>query len=84
MNETKANINEPVPAVRDKGKESLSQVVLERYQSFQNVYDALYALRPEMEFLNINLTKDASVFLHAFDSPFYRQVLQKTILFFGF
>jgi hypothetical protein len=84
MNETKENMNEPVPAVRDRGKESLRQVVLERYQSFQNVCDALYALRPEMEFLDINLTKDSSLFLHAFDSPFYRQILQKTILYFGF
>jgi len=34
----------------------------------------------EMEFLDINLTKDSSLLLHAIDSPFYRRILKKTIL----
>ncbi len=40
---------------------------------------------PEMKFLdiNINLTKDSSLFLHAFQSPFCWQFLKKTMLFSG-
>jgi hypothetical protein len=37
-----------------------------------------------MEFLDINLTKDSSLFLHAIHGPFYLRILQKTILFSGF
>jgi hypothetical protein len=33
--------------------------------------------RPEMEFLDINLTKDSSLLLHAIHSPFYRRILRK-------
>jgi hypothetical protein len=40
--------------------------------------------RPEMEFLDINLTKDSSLLLHSIHSPFYRRILKKTILFSGF
>jgi hypothetical protein len=39
---------------------------------------------PEMEFLNINLTKDSSLLLHATHSPFYGRILKKTKLFSGF
>ncbi len=39
---------------------------------------------PETEFLDINLTKDSSLLLHAFHSPFYWRVLKKTILYSGF
>jgi hypothetical protein len=43
------------------------------------------ALRsPEIEFLDIKLTKDLSLLLCAFHSPFYWQILQKTVLFSGF
>jgi hypothetical protein len=38
----------------------------------------------EMEFLDINLTKNSSLLLHAIHSPFYWRILKKTILFFGF
>jgi hypothetical protein len=39
---------------------------------------------PEMEFLDNNLTKDWSLFLHDIHIPFYRRILKKTILFSGF
>ncbi len=39
---------------------------------------------PKMEFLDINFTKDSSIFLHAIHSPFYWRTLKKTILFSGF
>jgi hypothetical protein len=38
---------------------------------------------PEMEFLNINLTKDLSLLLHAIHSPFYWRIFKETILFSG-
>jgi hypothetical protein len=38
----------------------------------------------DMEFLDISLTKDSSLLLHAIPSPFYWQILKKTILFSGF
>jgi hypothetical protein len=38
----------------------------------------------EMEFLDINLTKDSHILLYAIHSPFYRCILKKTILFSGF
>ncbi len=44
----------------------------------------MYATYTEMEFLVINLTKDSSLLLHAFHSPFYWRILQKTILYSGF
>jgi hypothetical protein len=40
-----------------------------------------------MGFLDINLTKDPSLLLHAihtFHNPFYRRILKKTILYSGF
>jgi hypothetical protein len=37
-----------------------------------------------MEFLDIILTKDSSLLLHAIYSPFYRWILKETILFSGF
>ncbi len=40
--------------------------------------------RPEMEFLDIYLTKDTSLLLHAIHSPFYWRILKKPILFSGF
>jgi hypothetical protein len=39
---------------------------------------------PEMEFLDIILTKDSSLLLLAIHSPFYWRTLNKTILFSGF
>ncbi len=39
---------------------------------------------PEMEFLDINLTKDSSLLLHAIHSPFYWRILKKTLLFLVF
>jgi hypothetical protein len=38
----------------------------------------------EVEFLDINLTKDSSRLLHAVNSPFYRRIFKKTTLFSGF
>jgi hypothetical protein len=38
----------------------------------------------EMEFLDINLTKDLSLLLHAIHSPFHWRISKKTILFSGF
>ncbi len=38
----------------------------------------------EVEFLDINLTKDSSLLLHAIPSPFYWRILKKIILFSGF
>ncbi len=38
---------------------------------------------PEMEFLDINLTKYTSLLLRAIHSPFYWQILKKTKLFSG-
>ena len=35
----------------------------------------------EMEFLDINSTKDSSLLLYAIHSPFYWRILKKTILF---
>ncbi len=37
-----------------------------------------------MEFLDISLTKDSSLLLHAIHSPFYWRILRKTILYSGF
>ncbi len=34
--------------------------------------------------MDINVTKDSSLLLHAIYSPFYRQIFQKTKLFTGF
>jgi hypothetical protein len=42
---------------------------------------AVLILDAEMEFLDINLTKDSSLLVHAIHSPFY---WRKTILFSGF
>ncbi len=39
---------------------------------------------PEMKFLDVILTKDSSIFLHAFHSPFYWRILKKSKLFSGF
>ncbi len=36
-----------------------------------------------MEFLDMSLTKDSSLLLHAIHSPFYWQILKKAILFSG-
>jgi hypothetical protein len=36
-----------------------------------------------MEFLDISLTKDSSLLLHAIHSTFCWRILKKTILFFG-
>ncbi len=44
---------------------------------------SFYPTYPEMEFLDINLTKDSSLLLHAINSPFYWRILKKTILFSG-
>jgi hypothetical protein len=38
----------------------------------------------EMEFLDINLTKDLSLFLNPIHSPFYWRILNKTTLLSGF
>jgi hypothetical protein len=38
----------------------------------------------EKEFLDINLTKDQSLLLHAIHNPFYWRIFQKTILFSAF
>ncbi len=43
-----------------------------------------FPVKTEIEFLNIYLTKDSSLLLHAIHSPFYWRILMKTILFFGF
>ncbi len=40
-----------------------------------------FKVLPEVVFFNINLTKDSSILLHAFHSPFYRRILKKTIFF---
>ncbi len=40
--------------------------------------------RPEMEFLDINITKDLSLLIHAVHSPFYLRILKKSLLFSGF
>ncbi len=37
-----------------------------------------------MEFLDINSTKDPSLLLHAIHSPFYLRILKRTILYYGF
>ncbi len=37
--------------------------------------------KAKMEFLNINLTNDSILLLHAIHSPFYWRILKKTILF---
>jgi hypothetical protein len=39
---------------------------------------------PEMEFLDIIFTKDSSLLLYDIQSPFYGQILKKTILLSGF
>ncbi len=41
-------------------------------------------IKPEMEFLNINLAKDSSLLLHAVDNPFNWRILKKTIPFSAF
>ncbi len=37
-----------------------------------------------MDFLDINLTRDSSLLLHAIHSPFFWWILKKTIVFSGF
>ncbi len=44
----------------------------------------LYDSTPELEFLDINWTKDSSLLLHDIHSPFYWRMIKKTILFSGF
>jgi hypothetical protein len=39
---------------------------------------------PEMEFLDINLTKDLSLFLYDIHRPFYWRVFKNTLFFYGF
>jgi hypothetical protein len=39
---------------------------------------------PQMEFFEINFTKDSSLLPHAIHSPFYWRILKKTILYSGF
>ncbi len=47
--------------------------------------DFLYVfLKPEMEFLDMNFTKDSSLLLHAIHSLFYLRILQKTTFYSGF
>jgi hypothetical protein len=41
-------------------------------------------LHTEMEFVDINLTKDSSLLLNDIHSPFHLRILKKTILFSGF
>jgi hypothetical protein len=36
----------------------------------------------ELEFLDIDLTKDSNLLLHAIHGPFYWRILKKTILWF--
>ncbi len=38
----------------------------------------------ELEFLDISLTKDSSLLLHAIHGPFYWRILKRTIPFSGF
>ncbi len=45
---------------------------------------SVYPVYNEMKFLDIILTKDLSLLLHAIHSPFYWRILKKTILFSGF
>jgi hypothetical protein len=40
--------------------------------------------KPEMEFLDIGLTIDSSLLLHAFHSPFCWRILKKNIFYSGF
>jgi hypothetical protein len=51
----------------------ISQVIAQKISSYT-----------EMEFLDISLTKDSSLLLHAIHSPFYWRILKNTILFSGF
>ncbi len=41
-------------------------------------------IRLEMEFLDINLTKNLSLLLHAIHGPFYWRILQKTTFYSSF
>jgi hypothetical protein len=41
-------------------------------------------MKAEMEFLDINLTKDSSLLLHSIHSPFYWRILKNTILYSGY
>jgi hypothetical protein len=53
------------------------------FLSVQQVKVFLFSALPEMELLDICLTKDSSLLLHAIHSPFYWRILKKTILFSG-
>ncbi len=44
----------------------------------------MWNMEPEMEVLDINLTNDSSLLLHAIHNTFYWQILQKPILSSGF
>jgi hypothetical protein len=48
------------------------------------VAERLFDFDPEMEFLDIILTKELSLLLHAIHSPFYPRILKKTRLYSGF
>jgi hypothetical protein len=38
----------------------------------------------KFEFLDVNLSKDSSLLLHAVHSPFYWRILRRTILYSGY
>jgi hypothetical protein len=53
-------------------------------RNFCNFLSRRREMLPEMEFLDIILTKDSSLLLYDIHSPFYRRILKKTILLSGF
>jgi hypothetical protein len=56
--------------------------IILHFQVGESFLDSLYS--PEMEFLNISLTKDSSLLLHPIQSPVYWRILTTTIIFPGF
>jgi hypothetical protein len=63
---------------KKKQQQYLQKKIKTKYQIFT------FFFIPEMKFLEISLTKDTSLLLHAIQNPFYWQILKKTILYTGF
>jgi hypothetical protein len=90
MNADAKGEREPEVLILDRGADSLHLRlghvepllgVLLRRQEGDQVQRSQSCLSPETEFLDINLTKDLTLLLHAIHSPFYWRILMKHTLF---
>jgi hypothetical protein len=68
--------------IRDNHYDEIDYIIMTGI--FLSLFFGIRGNIPEMEFLDISLTKDWSLLLRAIQSPFYRRIWKKTILFSGF